>query len=125
MIPIQREPSHPGEVLLEEFLKPLNIAQSSFATAAGWTPARLNEIVNGKRGITPEAALVLSKITETSPEFWLNLQSGHDLWKAKQKQPKSYIKITIQQLASSSPRQKTTLKKESALVARSKNQLQG
>lgn len=80
-----REPTHPGEILLEEFLVPLEVSQSAFAKHIGWAQPKVNEIVTGKRGITTETAMVLADALNTTPEFWLNLQQAVDLWKASQK----------------------------------------
>ncbi len=85
MLPKYRPPTHPGEMLLEEFLKPLNISQSSLARHLGWPYARLNEIINGKRGVSAVSALDLGEALMTGPEFWLNLQRDWDLWHSKQK----------------------------------------
>ena len=85
MLPKYRSPTHPGEMLLEEFLKPLNISQSTLARHLGWPYARLNEIINGKRGVTAASALDLGEALMTGPEFWLNLQRDWDLWHSKQK----------------------------------------
>lgn len=82
MLPKYRPPSHPGEILLEEFLKPMGVSQLQFAKHVGWTYARVNELVNGKRGVTPETALVLADVFETTPDLWLNLQKNFDLWHA-------------------------------------------
>ena len=82
MIPLHREPTHPGEVLLEEFLKPAEISQVDLARKIGVPVQRINTIINGRRGITAETALKLSKALHTSPEFWMNLQSTHDLYHA-------------------------------------------
>jgi addiction module HigA family antidote len=70
---------HPGEVLLEEFLLPLDISQNALARAINVPPRRINEIVLGKRGITADTALRLSKALGTSAEFWMNLQASFDL----------------------------------------------
>jgi antitoxin HigA-1 len=94
MLPTNRTPTLPGEMLLEEFIKPMNLTQKVFASHLGWTYAKLNEIVHGKRGITPEAALDLADTLNMEPEFWLNLQRDWDLWRAKQKH-KSRITINI------------------------------
>jgi addiction module HigA family antidote len=83
MIPTNRIPTHPGEVLAEEFLKPLVIPQTKFAEKLGIPVQRINELVNGKRGITPETAWLLAGALGTSPEFWTNLQSAHDLARAR------------------------------------------
>lgn len=70
---------HPGEILLEEFLLPMNISQNALARAAGVPPRRVNEIVLGKRGITADTALRLAKVFGTSEGFWLGLQADYDL----------------------------------------------
>jgi len=75
-------PIHPGEMLLEEFLIPLKLSQRAFAVKLGWTVAKLNELIKGKRGITAETALDLSETLGTSAEFWLNLQMYYDLNRA-------------------------------------------
>jgi len=72
-------PVHPGEVLLEEFLKPIGISQNRLALNIGVSPRRINEIVLGKRGITADTALRLAKFFGTSAEFWLGLQLQYDL----------------------------------------------
>lgn len=73
---------HPGEVLLEEFLLPLNISQNALARAAGVPPRRINEIVLGKRGITADTAVRLAAALGTSERFWLGLQADYDLEEA-------------------------------------------
>ena len=78
-------PSHPGEILLEEFLEPGGITQAAFATKVGWTKARLNELIKGKRGITADAALDLAETLGTSARLWMNLQSTFDLAQAEKK----------------------------------------
>jgi len=77
-----KNPFHPGEILLEEFLVPAGITQSAFAEKIGWTRARLNELIKGKRGISAEAALDLAKVLGTSAKLWMNLQATYDLDKA-------------------------------------------
>ncbi len=79
MLPAKRIPTHPGEVLLKEFLKPLGHTQVALAEHLGVPVQRINEIVNGKRGITPETAWLLAQAFRTSPEFWINLQNTYDL----------------------------------------------
>jgi len=74
-----KNPFHPGEILLEEFLTPAGITQTAFAKKLGWTRARLNEFIKGKRGITAEAALDLAKVLGTSAKLWMNLQATYDL----------------------------------------------
>lgn len=70
---------HPGEILQEEFLLPMNISQNALARAAGVPPRRINEIVLGKRGVTADTALRLAKVFGTSEGFWLGLQADYDL----------------------------------------------
>lgn len=81
-IPTNRRPTHPGEILLEEFLKPLNLTQVKLAELIGVHYPRVNEIINGKRGITPDTALRLSRLFGTTPEFWLNGQIEYELYEA-------------------------------------------
>ncbi len=76
-------PTHPGEVLLEEFLKPLGVSQSAFAVRMGVSFPRLNEIVRGRRGVTTDTALRLARTTGMSAELWLGLQQDWDLWHAR------------------------------------------
>ena len=80
MLPKNRPPTHPGEMLLKEFLEPSGITQLELARHLGWTYARLNEIINGHRGITADSALALGDALSTGPEFWLNLQRDWNLW---------------------------------------------
>ncbi len=80
-----KNPFHPGEVLLEEFLKPAGTTQAAFAERIGWTPARLSELINGKRGVTADAALDLAEALGTSPKLWMNLQATYDLDRAMKK----------------------------------------
>lgn len=77
-----KNPFHPGETLLEEFLEPAGMTQVEFASKLGWTPARLNELIKGKRGITASAALDLAEALETSPKLWMSLQATYDLDRA-------------------------------------------
>ena len=79
MLPENRIPTHPGEILLEEFLVPMNVSQVAFAAHIGVPTQRVNEIVRGKRGVTPETAWLFAEALGTSPEFWINLQSNYDL----------------------------------------------
>ena len=78
-------PFHPGEMLLEEFLQPKGLTQAAFAKQLGWTKARLNELIKGKRGITADAAIDLAEALHTSPKLWMNLQATYDLDRAKKK----------------------------------------
>ena len=82
-MPANRIPTHPGEVLLEEFLKPLGVTQVAFAKHLGTSLQRVNEIIRGKRGVTPDMAWRLSQAFGTTPEFWLNLQAAYDLAREK------------------------------------------
>jgi addiction module HigA family antidote len=77
-----KNPFHPGEILLEEFLEPMGATQAAFAEKIGWTKARLNELIKGKRGITAAAALDLADAVGSSPKLWMNLQATYDLDKA-------------------------------------------
>ena len=79
MLPQNRIPTHPGEILQEEFLKPLGLTQVALANHIGVPVQRVNEVVRGKRGVTPETAWLLSQVFETTPEFWVNLQANYDL----------------------------------------------
>ena len=72
-------PFNPGEILLEEFLQPAGITQTAFSEQLGWTRARLNELIKGKRGVTAESALDLAEILGTSAKLWMNLQATYDL----------------------------------------------
>ena len=80
MLPKHRPPTHPGEMLLKEFLEPMAVSQLELARHLGWPYARLNEIIKGKRGITSDSALALGDALGTGPEFWLNLQRDWNLW---------------------------------------------
>jgi antitoxin HigA-1 len=82
-LPTNRPPTHPGEMLLEEFLKPLNISQTDFAARIGVSYPRLNELIHGKRGVTPDTALRLAQVLGMSADFWLGLQQDWDLWHAE------------------------------------------
>ena len=82
-VPTHREPTHPGEMLREEFLIPMNITQRELAEAIHVPYQRINELVNQKRGITPSTALRLAKFFSLSPDFWLNLQMRWELYKAQ------------------------------------------
>ena len=82
-IPTNRKPTHPGEMLKEEFLIPMNISQRELANAIHVPYQRVNELVNQKRGITPSTALRLAKFFDMSADFWLNLQIRCDLFKAQ------------------------------------------
>ena len=85
MLPENRIPTHPGEILLEEFLVPMNVSQVAFAAHIGVPIQRVNEIVRGKRGVTPQTAWLFAEALGTSPEFWLNLQTNYDLVRSRPK----------------------------------------
>lgn len=85
MFELKRQPTHPGEMLREEFLVPLEITQSALAKSLHTSFRAINELVNEKRGITTEMALKLSRYFGTSAQFWLNLQNEFDLYKTMQK----------------------------------------
>jgi addiction module HigA family antidote len=81
MIPKHRPPTHPGDLLLEEFLKPLKLSRVEAASKMGISVNRLNELIRGKRGVTADTALRLAKLVKTTPEFWM--QAAWDLYHAK------------------------------------------
>ena len=83
-IPSHREPTHPGEMLLEEFLIPMGMTQSELAKDIHVPYQRINEIINKRRGVTPSTALRLAKLFGMSEDFWLSLQLRWDLYRAKQ-----------------------------------------
>ncbi len=85
MLPKKRPPTHPGEMLLKEFLEPLEVSQKTFAAHLGWTYARLNEIIKGRRGVSAGSALSIGEALGTGAEFWLNLQRDQDLWHSLQR----------------------------------------
>jgi antitoxin HigA-1 len=94
-IPNNREPTHPGEMLLDEFLVPMNISQRDLANAIHVSYQRINELVNKKRGITPSTALLLAKFFGVSADFWLNLQIRWDLFKAQAAEKMSWTQFRI------------------------------
>jgi len=81
-LPRKRPPTHPGEMLLEEFVKPLELTQTELARRLGVSYPRLNEIIKGRRSVTPDTALRLSRVLGMSADFWLGLQQDWDLWHA-------------------------------------------
>jgi antitoxin HigA-1 len=83
MLPDYRIATHPGVILLEEFLKPLALTQAALAESVGIPLNRVNEIVKGKRGVTAETALLLAAYFRNSAEFWMNLQVAYDLSRAR------------------------------------------
>ncbi len=91
-LPKHRRPTHPGEVFLEDFLIPLDLTQKEAAELLGISYPRMNEVVKGRRSITPSTALRLARLTGTEAEFWLNLQQAVDLWDAIHSDEASEIK---------------------------------
>jgi addiction module HigA family antidote len=85
MIPSKRQPSTPGEILKEEFLEPLGMTQLELAEKMDVPIQRVNGIVNGRRSITAETAILLARALKTTPEFWMTLQTTVDLWHARRK----------------------------------------
>ena len=83
MVPKNRRPSHPGEILLEEFLKPLEMSQVELAEKMGVPVQRVNTLINGKRDMTAMTALLLARVLKTTSEFWMNLQVACDLYEAR------------------------------------------
>ena len=93
MFPESRQPVHPGEVLKQEFLEPLGMSQRQLAQTICVPYQRVNELVNGRRGVTLSTALRLSKLFGTTPEFWLNLQRQYDLWRVQRQEAEVLAKI--------------------------------
>ena len=93
-VPTDRVPTHPGEMLIEEFLKPMGLTQRELADAIHVPYQRINEIANGKRGITPSTALRLEKFLAMSASFWLNLQLRWDLYFAQRVEERELAAIT-------------------------------
>jgi addiction module HigA family antidote len=93
-IPTDRVPTHPGEMLLEEFLKPMGLTQRDLAVGIRVPYQRINEIVNGRRGITPSTALRLAKFFGNSEGFWMNLQLRWDLYQARRSEARDLSQIT-------------------------------
>ena len=92
-VPTDREPTHPGEMLLEEFLRPMEISQQELAKAIHVPFQRINEIVNRRRGITPNTALRLAKFFGVSEDFWMNLQLRWELFRARQSETEELKRI--------------------------------
>ena len=92
-VPTDRAPTHPGEMLLEEFLIPMELTQRELADGIRVPYQRVNEIVNGRRGITPSTALRLAKFFGNTPAFWMNLQLRWDLYHAQQTEAKALRRI--------------------------------
>ena len=92
-VPTNRAPTHPGEMLLEEFLKPIGMSQQQLARGIRVPFQRVNELVNRRRGVTPATALRLSRLFGNTPDFWMNLQIRWDLYKAQRKEAEILKKI--------------------------------
>jgi addiction module HigA family antidote len=91
----RRKPTHPGEVLLKDVIKPLGITITEAARDLGISRKTLSELIHGKCGLTPEMAVRIAKATNTSPESWLAMQTKLDLWNAIQDEPKDVIKFEL------------------------------
>jgi len=87
MLPERRIPTHPGDILQEEFITPYGLTQVELAKHLGVPVQRINELVRGKRGVTPETAWLLSQAFDTTPEFWINLQTSYDLARNRPRRP--------------------------------------
>ncbi len=92
-IPTNRPPTSPGEMLREEFLEPMGLTQQQLANGIGVSYQRVNELINGKRGITTSTALRLAKYFGTSPDFWLNMQRANDLYQVLKREAEQIEKI--------------------------------
>ena len=91
MLPKNRIPTHPGEILLEDFLKPMGVSQVALAQHLDVPVQRINELVRGKRGVTSETAWLLAGALGTTPEFWVTLQANHDLVRNRPKKKVSQL----------------------------------
>ena len=83
-VPNNRRPAHPGELLKRLFLDPLDMTQRELAERLAVPYKRVNSLVNGRRSVTAETALLLARLFDTTPEYWMNMQAGYDLWEAQQ-----------------------------------------
>lgn len=92
-VPTDRPPTHPGEMLLEEFLKPMGMSQQQLARRIRVPFQRINELVNRRRGVTPATALRLSRLFGNTPDFWMNLQIRWDLYRAQKRESEELEKI--------------------------------
>lgn len=97
MLPKNRIPTHPGEILLYEFLEPLKMSQLELAKKMGVSVQRINTLINGKRDMTPETAVLLAKVFKTSEQCWMNLQTNRDIYIAKK-----YLEEKIKSLSKNS-----------------------
>jgi antitoxin HigA-1 len=95
VIPSHRIPTHPGRILLKQFLEPLGITQVGFSEHIGVSLQRVNEIIRGKRGVTPETAWLFAQALGTTPQFWINLQAIYDLAKARPRRTIRRVKRAV------------------------------
>jgi addiction module HigA family antidote len=102
-VPTHREPTHPGEMLLEEFLIPMGITQRDLAAALHVPYHRINELANRRRGITPSTALRLARFFGTSADYWMNLQVRWDLYQANRREAQDLRRIKKVQAAEATP----------------------
>ena len=93
MLPEKRRPTHPGEIIRYEYLEPYRMTQQQLADSIGVTRVRINEIILGKRSITPDTAFRLAKFFKTSADFWISLQMNVEMWDTLQSHKKDYEKI--------------------------------
>ena len=91
----KRKPTHPGEVIFEDIIKPLELTITSASFKLGISRKTLSELIHGKCSVTPDTAIRIAKATNTTPESWLNMQMKFDLWKAYQNEPKNIIKFAV------------------------------
>ena len=84
MIPKHRQPTHPGDILLHEFLEPMELTQMVLADRMGVSIQRVNTLINGRRDMTAQTAILLSRVLKTTPEFWMNRQAACDLYEARE-----------------------------------------
>ncbi|MBN1345593.1 MAG: HigA family addiction module antidote protein [Phycisphaerae bacterium] len=95
MIPRHRVPTHPGEILLREFLAPLGVTQVELARHIGVSAQRVGRLVRAERRVTPETAWLLAQALNTTPQFWLNLQASHDLAKSRPLRPVKQLRAAV------------------------------
>lgn len=114
--PTHGSPAHPGEILLKEFLEPMGITQRYLADAIHVPYQRVNELINGKRGITPSTALRLAKFFGNSPDFWLNLQLKLELYYAEREEEEELASINVWQNGSESSKGKRVFGSAKGLI---------
>lgn len=107
---MKRKPTSPGEILKEEFLKPLDITQRALAKHLGCDYKVINRIINERCQVTPEIAIKLAEALETTPDFWLNAQRTVDLWSIKRRRPK--IRSMIRSRKKLSPKKSAKVKRK-------------